>query len=349
MKSPQIPRDEEERLAALNSLGIICSPAEERFDRITRLAQTIFKVPIALVSLVSEKCQWFKSAQGLTASETSREISFCGHSILSNDTLVIEDTLLNPDFADNPLVTGEPYIRFYAGHPLKYEGRNLGTLCIIDRFPRKLSLKDLEILVSLAAWVENELRLSALSEAQVQLLRELSEARRDALVDSLTKVWNRKAIDVLLSREFANAKCRRQQVVLMFLDIDHYKNVNDKDGHVVGDIALKEVAQRIRSSLRNFDFLARYGGDEFIVFAADCSADRGIHIGNLILSRVRSEPITDGEIGFSLSLTIGQISTEAREGLEISQLIELADKALYKAKAMGRDCLKQLVFEEIKG
>ena len=103
MKRPQIPSDEQERLAALDSLRIVCSPAEERFDRITRLAQTIFNVPIALVSLVSEKCQWFKSAQGLTASQTPREISFCGHAILSYDALVVEDTLLNPDFADNPL------------------------------------------------------------------------------------------------------------------------------------------------------------------------------------------------------------------------------------------------------
>ncbi|MGC1246649.1 MAG: sensor domain-containing diguanylate cyclase [Spirulinaceae cyanobacterium] len=340
MKRPQIPSDEKERLAALDSVRMVCSPAEERFDRITRLAQTIFNVPIALVSLVSERCQWFKSVQGLTASQTPREISFCGHAILSHEALVVEDTWLNPDFADNPLVTGEPHIRFYAGHPLRYDGRNLGTLCIIDRVPRQFSPKDVETLSSLAAWVENELRLSALTEAQAQLLSELNEAKREALIDPLTKVWNRKGMEVLLSREFSSAKRKQQQVVLMLLDVDYYKDINDKYGHVAGDIALKEVAQRIRSSLRHYDFVARYGGDEFLVFATDCSSDRGILLANRILSRVRSEPIIEDQLNLSLSLSIGQISATATENLQVSQLIKLADIALYEAKDMGRDRIR---------
>ena len=119
MLEPPLPPDEAMRLAALRSLNILDTPAEERFDRITRLAQRLFDVPIALVSLVDTNRQWFKSCQGLDASETPRSISFCGHAILEDGPLIIEDATKDQRFADNPLVTGPPDIRFYTGQPLK--------------------------------------------------------------------------------------------------------------------------------------------------------------------------------------------------------------------------------------
>jgi GAF domain-containing protein len=210
MQKPQIPNDEQERLASLETLKIVYTPAEQRFDRITRLACVVFNVPIALVSLVTQNTQWFKSAQGLSATETPREISFCGHTILKDDALVIPDTSLDPRFADNPLVTGEPFIRFYAGQPISFDGRKMGTLCLIDRVPRQLLPSELDTLRSLAAWVENELKLSALSQTQTDLLRELDETRRAAWIDPLTKVWNRTGMDTLLPREIAHARLHKQ-------------------------------------------------------------------------------------------------------------------------------------------
>lgn len=115
MLEPPIPPDEQQRLAVLRSLHILDTPPEERFDRITRTAQRLFNVPIALISLIDAHRQWFKSCQGLPVSETPRGISFCGHAILADTPLIIPDALLDPRFADNPLVTGEPRIRFYAG------------------------------------------------------------------------------------------------------------------------------------------------------------------------------------------------------------------------------------------
>ncbi len=133
MKSPDTPNNEEARLKSLHSLDILDTPAEERFDRYTRLAQRMLNVPIALVSLVDTDRQWFKSCLGLDAVETSREVSFCGHTILCDELLVVNDALADERFADNPLVTGAPNIRFYAGYPLIYsDGSNLGTLC--DRY-----------------------------------------------------------------------------------------------------------------------------------------------------------------------------------------------------------------------
>lgn len=161
MQVPAIPEDETRRLAALCELGVLDTPPEERFDRITATARLLFDVPIVLVSLIDEKRQWFKSRQGLDACETARDISFCGHAILGNDVFVVEDTRQDPRFLDNPLVTGEPCIRFYAGAPLANpDGMKLGTLCVIDRKPREFGPRMRALLRGLGQWAERELNLA---------------------------------------------------------------------------------------------------------------------------------------------------------------------------------------------
>lgn len=168
-----IPEDDRQRLAALLELGILDTPAEARFDRITRIARDLFGVPIALISLVDERRQWFKAASGLDSRETPRSISFCGHAILGADALVVEDALEDPRFADNPLVTGEPRVRFYAGMPLRaHSGWKLGTLCLIDRTPRRFGSEDVRRLADLAAWAESELNRSAAVEAATAEMRD---------------------------------------------------------------------------------------------------------------------------------------------------------------------------------
>jgi len=158
MQKPAIPKNESKRQAALRGLNVLDTPAEARFDRITRIAQQHFQVSIALVSLVDEDRQWFKSRQGLDATETPRDISFCGHAILSEDIFYIPNALEDPRFADNPLVTGPPKIRFYAGAPLHApNGQRVGTLCIIDDKPREFSSEELAVLRNLANDVEKAL------------------------------------------------------------------------------------------------------------------------------------------------------------------------------------------------
>jgi two-component system sensor histidine kinase/response regulator len=152
MKAPDIPLNEEARLAALHSCFILDTPAEPTFDALTSLAQKLLRVPIALLSLVDSRRQWFKSRQGLDATETSREISFCGHAVASGEPLVIHDATADDRFADNPLVTGDLHIRFYAGIPLvTHDGLALGTLCVIDYVARLLSPEQQDILTTLAA------------------------------------------------------------------------------------------------------------------------------------------------------------------------------------------------------
>ena len=181
LKIPDLPDDESSRLTTLNALNILDTEPEERFDRLTRIAKRLFDVPIALVSLVDENRQWFKSCIGLNVRQTDRNISFCGHAILGDGIFIIPNALKDERFADNPLVIDEPHIRFYAGCPISVpDGHKMGTLCIIDRKPRQLSQEDLELLQDLANMVGQEL-------AALQM----------ATLDELTGIANRRGFKIL--------------------------------------------------------------------------------------------------------------------------------------------------------
>ena len=155
MIAAPIPEDDAGRLAELHALGLLDTPPEERFDRIIRLLTLALKVPIAFITLLDADRQWFKAACGLGTPETPRSVSFCGHAILSEEAMIVPDAAVDERFFDNPLVTGEPHIRFYAGHPLHGPGgHKVGTLCIADRRPRTLHGDDLEMLGEVARVVE---------------------------------------------------------------------------------------------------------------------------------------------------------------------------------------------------
>ena len=154
-----LPANEKQRLELLQNLNILDTPPQERFDRITRFACALLGTPISLISLVDSDRQWFKSAQGLAVKETSRDVSFCAHAIINEQTFFVEDATQDNRFKDNPLVTGDPHIRMYAGHPIELEnGLRIGTMCVIDNKPRKLAVSEQQILKHLADWVKTEIR-----------------------------------------------------------------------------------------------------------------------------------------------------------------------------------------------
>jgi diguanylate cyclase (GGDEF)-like protein len=335
---PALPDDEAERLAALDALGVLYTPAEERFDRLTRLAGRILQVPIALVSLVGKDVQWFKSRYGLDAPETPREISFCGHAILGEETLVVPDASRDVRFFDNPLVTGAPAIRFYAGHPLRSaEGKKLGTLCVIDRTPRELTREDHQALQDLAAIAEGELNHARLAESHQQLIVELGELRRKALVDPLTGLWNRRAMLELLKREAAQLRRSKGWLSIMLIDIDHFKAINDAHGHASGDRVLCEVATALRRTLRTFDAVGRWGGEEFIAVLPGCSGANAVILAERLRECVEAVrvPTATGTIGTTVS--VGTIAVHAPADELLDDAINAADEALYRAKRGGRN------------
>jgi PAS domain S-box-containing protein len=171
-----VPATEVERLAALQQFALLDTPPETAFDRLTSLAARLFDVPISTVSLVDENRQWFKSCYGLDIRETPRAVALCAHAILSSEVLVVPDTTLDPRFADNPLVTQENGIRFYAGAPLQTaDGHNIGTLCVISLQPRSCSEAEKQTLRDLAAMVVDEIELRQLTR---QMQQEITERRR---------------------------------------------------------------------------------------------------------------------------------------------------------------------------
>ena len=161
-----LPPDEEARLAAVYRLGLLDTDAEERFDRHARIAAAAFDAPIALVTLIDRERQWYKAHYGFDFSETSRDMGFCSHAILQSEPLVVNDALRDDRFAENPVVIGDPHVRFYAGIPLHAaDGACVGAFCIVDHKPRSLSTAQLGMLKDIARLIEEELEPRAAETA----------------------------------------------------------------------------------------------------------------------------------------------------------------------------------------
>ena len=315
MKKPDNTQDEQARIETLRSLSILDTPPEERFDCLTRMAKRLFGVPIALVTLVDESRQWFKSCVGLSVSETSRDISFCGHAILGNDLFIIPDTILDERFADNPLVLNDPYIRFYAGCPLRApNGHKLGTLCIIDRQPRSFEKEDREALKDLASMVEREL-------SAVQL----------ATLDELTNISNRRGFMVLAQHSLHLCARQKLSATLVFMDLDKFKPINDKFGHAEGDRALTVFAEQIKAACRNADIFARLGGDEFAMLLINTSKE---HAENIVAKLRQSVEKYNQEAkrGYEISFSHGIVEFNPEKQRTIDAMLADGDSLMYELK-----------------
>lgn len=315
MNTPATPHNEKNRLKALRSLNVLDTSEEERFDRLTRLAKHMFGVPIALVSLVDENRQWFKSCVGLPVRETPRDISFCGHAILGDEIFLINDAARDERFADNPLVVDAPNIRFYAGCPLRHiDGSKLGTLCIIDQKPRELCDEDLEALKDLAELAERELAADRLST-----------------MDELTGISNRRGF-IRLAQNSLNL-CARQNVPssLIFLDLNAFKPINDTFGHAEGDRALVAFAEQMKKTFRDSDVYSRLGGDEFAVLLTDTCIDEAEEV----IARFRKS-IEDynkqAKRGYDISFCEGIVAVEFDRDYSIETLLSRADSLMYDKK-----------------
>ena len=315
MKKPDTPHDEQARLETLRSLGILETAPEERFDRLTRTAKRLFGVPIALVSLIDENRQWFKSCIGLSVSETSRDISFCGHAILGDDLFIIPDTIVDERFADNPLVLNDPYIRFYAGYPLRApNGRKLGTLCIIDRQPRNFGKGELEALTDLAAMVEREI-------AAAQL----------ATLDELTNISNRRGFMMLSQHSLHLCVRRKLSASLVFMDLDKFKPINDTFGHAEGDKALTVFAKQMQAMCRDEDIFARLGGDEFALLLIDASKGNAENVVSRLCHSVEKYN-QEAKRGYDVSFSYGIVEFNPDKHHTIDALLADGDSLMYELK-----------------
>ncbi len=316
MPAARVPADEPRRLAALQALNILDTEPEERFDRITRLAQRLFDTPMVTVTLLDTERAWFKSVQGVEGEEDLREVSFCQHAILDPETtLVVGDARLDERFADNPRVTGDPNVRFYAGHPVAAPGGEpLGTLCVIDDKPREAAGFDAEALQELAAMVEAEIASLSL-----------------AIGDELTGLSNRRGFEMLGERLLSAARLLGLPFTIVYADLDNMKPINDLHGHEAGDRALIEIGSLLEQSLRGSDLIARLGGDEYCAMLVGTEAEAATAALTRIEDALARRNAATEE-PFALSLSLGLAESLPGDESPLWDVVAAADLAMLEAK-----------------
>ena len=311
MIAPDIPDNESSRIAELQALHILDTPPEERFDRVTRLTQKMFDVPMCFISFIDSDRQWYKSTQGTNETESCREASFCGHAILSDDVLTVDDHR----FSDNPAVAGEPHIRFYAGAPIIMpSGNRLGTLCIVDTEPRSFCKGDEEILRDFCDLIVAELI-----------------NQQEAATDSLTGVFNRRGFEMLAEKAVLNARRYGWDCCLMYIDINRFKSINDTYGHTLGDRALKSICKIISFEIRESDILGRLGGDEFAVMMINCTEPKAQHKAAILIEAV-DEFNSRSHLPFDLSISYGIVQTNPHLHQCLGDVMHQADMMMYQYK-----------------
>ena len=346
-----IPFDarEAERQAALDRYAILDTAPEQAFDDIVRLAAMLCDVPAAAISFIDRDRLWFKASVGIDQTQIARAGSVCEHAIEApRATCVIEDLALHREFARRRRLYGKRP-RFYAGVPLlSPEGHPLGVVSVGDVEPRKLTEQQIDGLRLLARQVQHLIELRRFMLEQGRLLDERdavarrAEHARDALQrrhddleyaathDALTGLLNRAG----LARFRAHPETQRQiaevPYVLAVLDIDHFKQINDRQGHLFGDRTLASVADAVSRSVRSTDVAARYGGEEFLVVLPNTRLDGGAEIAERIRAQVEAL-----QLPVPVTVSVGIADGTARDTPE--EVFERADQALYRAKKGGRN------------
>lgn len=323
MKSPSTPANEPERLASLRESGILEVGETSRFDRLTRLARRLFNVPMAMVSLVEEESVLVKSCYGLRFASLPRNISFCGHVILSETPLVVNDAREDLRFCDNPLVTSDPWLRFYAGYPLRLpDGTIVGSFCLLDTHPRQFDSESLSLLGDLASLVDDEFR--AISKATT---------------DTLTGLLNRRGFEQIARFAIASAHRRAEPITLGWLDLDLFKGINDQYGHAEGDAALRAMSQLLTQTFRNTDLLVRYGGDEFGILFTDTDEDGAWIAMQHLHDEAKAFNLASGK-PWALAFSWGVTEFNHDNIHDLAGWLRVADKRMYAMKQQHQATLR---------
>ena len=307
------------RLDAVEKQQITDTPRDEAFDRVVRLACAALEAPIGAVTFIEGERQWVKASEGIDITETPRDVSFCTHTIQTADVMVVEDATKDPRFWDNPFVTAEGGIRFYAGAPLTTrEGFQIGSLCVVDHIPRRINQRDRDLLKDMAAIVVSEMEL-----------------RKRVGTDALTGLYTRRFLDELGDREIVRARREGQPLTAAFIDADKFKSINDTYGHPAGDAVLRGLGPAIRKALRSTDLLGRYGGEELVLLLPNTTVEQAAPVLERLRQEVAAMEIAELQ-GRQVTASIGAAALGQGDGT-IADVLARADAALYQAKESGRN------------
>ncbi|MEA9825241.1 sensor domain-containing diguanylate cyclase [Xanthomonas campestris pv. raphani] len=321
------PANEDDRLAALHSYNILDTAPEPLYDDITAAAAQLCRTPMALISLIDQNRQWFKSRVGMQPAETPRDLAFCAHAILQPDQMMeVGDTSVDPRFARNALVTGGPQIRFYAGAPLlTSDGVALGTLCVLDRAPRTLSDAERTALQALAR--------------QVVTTIELRQAARllegDALRDPLTDLWNREGLEHVL--EDAAPVAKQHGLAFVLIEIDGFKRLKLQFGSDAADATLVQAARCIETEPQEPGGVARIGAAHFCMVLPGADSAQAL----ASVQRLQTTIAAASWPADTISITAGLVCVAPGEPVDSHVLMARARHALLGAARAGRNCVQR--------
>ncbi|MCG7391791.1 sensor domain-containing diguanylate cyclase [Microvirga sp. ACRRW] len=327
---PQPPLNEAERLDFLFSCGILDTPPDERFDRITRLATQFYEADVAFLGFIDDRYQWMKSIRGDgVAPWIERDQSVCQIVISSGEPLVVGDMQTDPRLAGHPVIPHLPF-RFYAGVPLLTEnGAAVASLCIMKRESQSKDGFNLSPLKDLGAIAMDELELWRINQ----------QLKRAAETDRLTDLANRHVFDATLERAWGRLQRTSRPLSLLMLDIDHFKALNDASGHQAGDEALRQFARVLSTAVRcSDDLAARYGGEEFSLILPDTDRAGALKVADMLqASLARAEIPHPTSTHGRVTASIGLATTGPDDVDNLQTLVAHADAALYQAKRDGRN------------
>jgi len=339
---PLLPEDEEERVAALRELDLLDTPAEDRFDRIARLARRVFQAPFAMVTFMDCSRQWFKSAQGHLLTETPRTDSFCQFTVAQDAPLVVFNALTDPRYFELPPVS-ELGIRFYAGIPVRnITGRTVGTLCVLDLKHREPDQFLIEPLEDLAKWVQAELQLKGFWEAERRMLAEMDELRRKTSIDSVTRCWNAEmGVELLERLKSEHTHSARLGLGVILLRVSELDKANASFGQETGDRLLREVADRIRALAPEGSTLCGSRLANFMLLWPGMPAQQSRQTMENLLEKLGATPF-EVEPGRVIRATVSagmSVFTGAKSSTD--QLLARASDALQKAEQKGPGRFRQ--------
>jgi diguanylate cyclase (GGDEF)-like protein len=315
-----LPHDELQRLRDLERQGVLDHPGDEHFDRLVTLTASVLDTPIALISLVDRDRQWFLARHGLEIRETPRQMAFCAHAIVGDETLVVPDASQDSRFNTNPLVIAEPKLRFYAGTPLQSrDGHNLGTLCVIDHQPRQFAAKQVTLLEELAQLV----------------LREL-ELRRELTVNPLTGLANRASFLEQADPELQRARADHHPLAMLALELDQFSQVRIRWGQEASDRALHDVAACLQAQHRPQDLLGQIGDQAFAMLMVDVDQTAATERAEAIRAGISELGGAFRASGHQLSVSGGLTLLAPDEGCP-QELLLRAERALFLAEGNGHN------------
>jgi diguanylate cyclase (GGDEF)-like protein len=330
--------DETVQLVALSATGQLETPDDYAFDCAAHIGSQLFNVPLCVLILAGVEQDWTNSCVSLEVHETSIINWLCDQVVDTGEPIVVEDVLTDARFARNRYAIQRSRIRFYAGYPIRAaSGVVLGALCLINFEPMQFPSEQLWRFRELAFLTELSLFARRIGTAQKALVAKLDVARRESLVDPLLRIWNRGGITTIIDQLHKSSIGDRVPFSILMIDIDRFKRINDRHGHIAGDTVLKAVTRALQAAVRPDDEVGRYGGEEFIAILPNTNAAMATELAhrlNKAVAELRVHTPT-GLVGCTVSIGIAEWAPRWLEPVEV--LVHRADMAMLSAKQQGRD------------